>query len=817
MSLTSLHSHCRVLDSKGRGCRAQCLHVLCWWQGAWSLAQSWLRGNKVITRNRSTHTPAQRRYVGMMQDKDPLQRASTVPTPNAMLTGEIPGIERWLPETLMDSAVDRWTMIPDEPSMEHVEFWRPKGLGATLEAVRTGSREQAFQAALALATLEADEFTAQQRFASPGTVKALLRVFNAVPPPVNIYDIYSLQETLRRIIQAGPAGPTQLVAAFTDPDPQIVSAAVYHSGRMFQSQDLASRLLAAGAAPALVAALSHSSPMCRSVAAVTVCHAVVVPETLQALLSVGLVPALMQIVRQGARLPIPPAPLSGSERAENLSYPSMRRYGTAVQDPFNYACYALVEVLGCDPLAAQHIAAFSTSAESLVRPLQTGSDLTCAAAHLLALTLRALEPGQRKRDFVSALVSNGFPQAVSHLIKLGGFPCTNGLIAVDEALAAADADILSAQQKGAIGRALVQAILESPGEEGEAYEGEVNYVGREGVTLSDVGKAAWALCKVREMFGPQTKQFSKAILQSNALKLVKKLSFMMKAGTPPPLSLRASVLILDCIIASLDQAGVPSQPFSQRISQQPPPACSNLLRAALEGGFIQGVLRLLRLLRERPACLAADPGVTLDVAAVQTLLRQGLKAALVPSKLLQPYLEKAVQGLIAEAKAAAAEATCESEMFCVWIIWLLWGEDGVEGNRDVMGELREAGVWPGLVLQLAGSSHQEVVAAIAEVAAGLRCFLSGHQRLLGELLAAGLLRRLAAATAANRGKGSAASYPRKEDFEDFAEGVWYKHIARWLLRVPPGPPKGRRRCKQLTEVQGLLGAGKSELKLPGEV
>jgi HEAT repeat protein len=112
--------------------------------------------------------------------------------------------------------------------------------------------------------------------------------------------------SLQALVEASPDAAAQLVAAYADPDPWIAFAAIQFPATSLEPITARAHLLQAGAARALVAALSHDSPDCRGAAAYATLTASDL-EVLSALRAAGLVPAMMELIRRGpASSPSPP-------------------------------------------------------------------------------------------------------------------------------------------------------------------------------------------------------------------------------------------------------------------------------------------------------------------------------------------------------------------------------------------------------------------------------------------------------------------------------------------------------------------------------
>lgn len=105
---------------------------------------------------------------------------------------------------------------------ESILIWRARGgAAAAMAAIRSGSRDEALQAAMALRDLAGDSGAADV-LAEPDAVRSLLQVFdfNGLGP----IERNALQRSLEVVVEASRDAAAQLVAAYADPDPWIAFA-----------------------------------------------------------------------------------------------------------------------------------------------------------------------------------------------------------------------------------------------------------------------------------------------------------------------------------------------------------------------------------------------------------------------------------------------------------------------------------------------------------------------------------------------------------------------------------------------------------------
>eukprot|EP00884_Botryococcus_braunii_P021619 jgi/Botrbrau1/8140/Bobra.0308s0030.1 len=138
-----------------------------------------------------------------------------------------------------------------------------------------------------------------------GSLRALLRISNV--PNLSATQVENLYSPLLDVLLTDPTVPDQLVSAISDPDPAMVFAATQCCIAILGEPRTSSQLLGAGVAPALVKALAHPHPYCRSVAAIAATTAQT-PELVMALVRAGLVPAMLKVVGEGAPRE-PPGPM----------------------------------------------------------------------------------------------------------------------------------------------------------------------------------------------------------------------------------------------------------------------------------------------------------------------------------------------------------------------------------------------------------------------------------------------------------------------------------------------------------------------------
>eukprot|EP00884_Botryococcus_braunii_P004393 jgi/Botrbrau1/13955/Bobra.250_1s0009.1 len=293
-----------------------------------------------------------------------------------------------------------------ERAFNEADTWRARGgVAAAMRTIRSGSHAKALEAALVLEHLAGDD-DAPRELARKGTLRALLLVFTH--SSLESCEFAALQCTLDRVMRESPAAPAQLVAAFADSDAQVAFAAAAFSKTFLADRTLGPSLLAAGATRAVVAMLSHSSPYCRSAAALAASDPGDSPELLEALREAGLVPAMMEVLHKtrSRRQVAPPAPGIFAHCRAPVGDLHRHLVHLSLAEPHAAVCAALHGLLAADQRLAGEVAAFTHCAESLVWCLSDCPvDDVAAPAQLLAALLRQLQDKPPGEAFLKQLLS----------------------------------------------------------------------------------------------------------------------------------------------------------------------------------------------------------------------------------------------------------------------------------------------------------------------------------------------------------------------------------------------------------------------------
>lgn len=285
-----------------------------------------------------------------------------------------------------------------------------------MAAIRSGPLETALEAVKALGALVHDS-GAQAELSAPGTVRAVLQLYTS--DIVRRKDVDAFEEALEEIVLECPDATAQLIAAYADPDPCVAFAAICFSQSLLAFHPAAERMLEAGTAKALVAALSHASQYCRGAAAAL---SVTLPHLMaNALREAGLVPALVAALLGS---PLEPSPLPASSppclcRVAHMYTPSGDRVAVPFNDPTLMGYVTLTRLAGCYKWAAEEMCQ-TDAGQAIMRGLREGSrEVTAASAGLLYTVLQRLDAGPHMRAFGQDLVEKGLLALIARLIRPG--------------------------------------------------------------------------------------------------------------------------------------------------------------------------------------------------------------------------------------------------------------------------------------------------------------------------------------------------------------------------------------------------------------
>lgn len=304
-------------------------------------------------------------------------------------------------------------------------MWRRRGgVASAVAAIRAGTPAEALHAAKALGALAHDS-GAEGALAEEGVVRAVLQLFNFKVPNINTQ--FALQTSLRDVVEVSPEAATQVLAAFADPDPWIAYAALYVFGICLDADTSRALVLRAGAARALVGALSHHCPDCRGMAAhciFSISQADV--AVLSALQAAGAVPALMKLVHYDTGSSHP-SPNSGSFACLGLrnvmrtSYRGPRggEVHVSFEDTGFIACFAVAALCDAYPGFVLEVVKVPRLPSAILSCLRRhDEEMALAPMSLLSFVLQKMENGPCMHATCQELVTEGFPALVPRLISL---------------------------------------------------------------------------------------------------------------------------------------------------------------------------------------------------------------------------------------------------------------------------------------------------------------------------------------------------------------------------------------------------------------
>lgn len=163
--------------------------------------------------------------------------------------------------------------------------------------------------------------------------------------------------TMQRLVELCPRIPGQLVASCSHPDLWIAIASLTTVTALLPFPLMRQHMLDAGVAGGIVRALSYPCPDCRKIACLFAGMGNGDPELLQQLVDAGVVPALMEVLREG-RSPEPEDPDDRTDGpfAEDFSY---KRGETELDlsgtQPALQACLALGRLMTERPSIAREV------------------------------------------------------------------------------------------------------------------------------------------------------------------------------------------------------------------------------------------------------------------------------------------------------------------------------------------------------------------------------------------------------------------------------------------------------------------------------
>lgn len=587
-------------------------------------------------------------------------------------------------------------------------------VAALVYTINNSPSETARHAAKALKALLIDSS------AVPGAVRAVLQVF--ISDIVGPSDVAAIERTLKAIVLVCPGAPAQLISAYTDPDPWVSFAAIFFSQKLFACSAAAKVLLEAGAGKALVAALSHPSPYCRSAAAA-------LPEAppdfvADALQEAGLIPALVAAVLSSPpeSNPLPPCLPRFTDGAATLLCPRGHYVTVPFTDPTLMACVALSRIAASFPWVAREMF-LAGGARALMHGLRE-SRLQVASAEILCAILDS--PSCPPRILICEdLVAEGLPALLPSLITP-----EQPRLAPHTLVALLNISALSFDKRLAVpvdgltcAKAAVVNFLESDDPDA-AKEAGVAFLCVYTVT---------AACKRAEgTAGQYHGQLS--------AKLVKKACRALITGD------WEAILSLRVVMTAINED-----------------TTGGALEAAVSGGFIPGVVRMLKGVsrstfpaNDMPSLLStgyymgADGKLaTSQGEAFQGMLLSQCKVQVQESLLKvadaqPPYLTQAVKcGVLSELRGLLKGGTqYAATVVCRVSTALLRTAKG-------LANIREEGLAPSLLVELADSPHPGVVLEFGRFLVDIMLYNTSlpHREdmlreVLGALVAAGVMEKL---------------------------------------------------------------------------
>eukprot|EP00884_Botryococcus_braunii_P005689 jgi/Botrbrau1/15120/Bobra.320_1s0004.1 len=564
---------------------------------------------------------------------------------------------------------------------------------AALAAICSGSSEDALKAALSLSPLTWDNATIEQADRD-GAVRALLRLFDN--PALTIHDVRALQDTVFAAICKSKTGYAQLVRAYSDPDPDLVFAAVVLSKRLLLDEKADQGMMVAGFAPVLLAVLSHASPYCRGAAAITSCAARTGSEPLGALRCAGLVREMMRVVEAGPPTGDHPPPKNAvfASLALCTHAAATGNLGEGpLPDPYEVVCGAVGKLFANVKVIAQEFVALGDTAGAVLRALGRHSREALAPIKLLKLMISEILVVKSESGLSTSHLSETVPAILADLIRSDGNVAVT-LEALDVSLPHHD---LSAASIRPLTAALVRYIEE----------------GGLGGCLG-LGLASCMLLELAILFEDR-EAFIRSALGKEPQKLVENLARFMLEYESRAVRSRSHELLVNYIQWGGREALLPS---------------------AVAGGFIPA---LLRACKEATAC---GSQVLLNPAKIddwdeddgdQAIIWRGL--SLVVESGGGHFTSEALRfGLLGKLASVIPRGAAETRSLALGVVRsLLRDPEAVE-------QMREAKIWPTLLLGVADHPNPLVAESVEKIYKTA----STDPRLAAELESAGAPKRLRA-------------------------------------------------------------------------
>eukprot|EP00884_Botryococcus_braunii_P004386 jgi/Botrbrau1/13949/Bobra.250_1s0004.1 len=581
-----------------------------------------------------------------------------------------------------------------ERTFHKADYWRSRGgIKEAMASIRSASQVKAMAAALVLGHLAGDA-GATAELAHKGTLRTLLLVFDHPSPETE--EFAALFFTVIRVLMESPTAASQIVAAFSDPDPRVAFAAAAVSRLLLLDKKAAAAMVAAGVAPALVAMLSHPSPYCRSAAAMAASAVGQCPQPRRALRDAGLIPALLDLVGQQNVDPPPPPPEAGVFR--NFRYQMSDLSGSAVEAPLGQpqfmACIGLTDLIFANWNLAEDVAALDTAVHNITWCMQNSTrlgELAAVPARLLILLLKQLTDLKHCKRFAESVWSERlFYSSIKGLIK-----------SRQDALVLLGVQAVEGVAPGVSNPTLHVSDLT------EVMEALAEYLRHGG---RYIGKAAIILVCLL----PHLKEEWKACIRSTPEfareRLAKNLARCMIHDDPKH-GIRALLILMDHVTWG----------------------GGSVLSYAIQGGLITGLFRLLG---------------TPDGNELEAIPRSNVRGSLfgiVESPSRNIVLQALRTDLLDEVKYAIRNGNNALQLIGVELVRGLLKS---QVSEEAMRLMRQAGIWPGALLQLADSQDTSMQRDLTDQISKM---FACSPAAAAELVDAGILKRLLTAVHKVRG------------------------------------------------------------------
>lgn len=407
-----------------------------------------------------------------------------------------------------------------------------------------------------------------QELAREGIVRELLQ----------LYDFQSeartdaLPQVICTVIDRSPNGPSQLVAALSDEDPQVVFAAAALSRHLIDEPGVRRRLLDAGIIDRLVRVLYHPSPSCCS-AGLLACAALAdLPLLLPRFMAAGLVSAILYVISDGC------TPDESSDVEEDVSKrictlrcPTDDQADIRLMDSCVVAQSVMLSILLSNRMLKRRYRRFATeialatdAAEALVRGLTVGTGtvgddgkgvaLLGLPGYLLITLIKGLRAcnchgcTHLRCNFVADMANEGLLAGVGRLITPHSYTVTShGFTLLDHVLDSLGTEDLLRGRTRPLAAALAR------------------YIEDEAKDYWKAGKALGRLCSSCVVVPPFGEHPEKLV--RNMIRLLGTESELLPSGTE----------LSYVVVPHLRAADIGPE----------------MIKAAISGGFIQRALRIL--------------------------------------------------------------------------------------------------------------------------------------------------------------------------------------------------------------------------------